>query len=98
MPDEQKQHSMVGDFAKVSSALPFDRGMTYLALEALERIETQYRSLEEQLEAAQQALRAYRAIFVAWEGLGSITLNEEALRQWKSIADSVLSNSASEPS
>ena len=54
-------------------------------------------SLEEQLEAAQQALRAYRAIFVAWEGLGSITLNEEALRQWKSIADSVLSNSASEP-
>ena len=55
------------------------------------------RRLEEQLEAAQQALRAYRAIFVAWEGLGSITLNEEALRQWKSIADSVLSNSASEP-
>ena len=36
------------------------------------------------------ALRAYRAIFAAWEGLESITLNEEALRQWKSIADATL--------
>lgn len=47
--------------------------------------------LVEQLETYEQALRAYRAIFAAWEGRDSITLNEEALRQWKSIADSVIS-------
>lgn len=55
------------------------------------------RDLEEQLESAYQALKAYQAIFAAWEGRESITLNEEALRQWKSIADSALSFPASEP-
>ena len=60
--------------------------------------EDENRRLLEQYQTAEQALRAYHAIFTAWEGHKSITLNEEALRQWKSIAETALSNPASEPS
>lgn len=37
----------------------------------------------------EEALRAYHALFTAWEG-ESLSLDQEALRQWKSIASGVL--------
>jgi hypothetical protein len=49
----------------------------------LDRIRITHREME-------MALRAYKAIFTAWEGRDEITLSDEALRQWKSIADEVL--------
>lgn len=42
--------------------------------------------LLESLEEALDALQAYDALFRAWEGRDSLTLNEEAIRQWRSIA------------
>lgn len=46
--------------------------------------------LEDHVEELEQALRAYDQLFRAWEGKDSLVLNEEAIRQWRSIAQDVL--------
>ncbi len=59
-------------------------------IESAHSLSTRFLAAEAREEKLRAALRTYRAIFAAWEGRDSITLSQEALQQWKSIADEAL--------